>query len=388
MSLQSYEVPKESLTAICNPNSLGFESTEEVQPLEGTIGQERAVSALEFGLGIDAPGFNVFVSGLAGTGRNTTLKAYLERASAQKETPNDWGYVHNFSNPSCPMAIDLPCGMVSVLAKDMDELIESCTRGIPTAFDSDSYQHQIEEVLKEVQAKKSSIYAALEQEASKAGYTINLTQAGIVTIPIKDGRPMEREEYDALSEEDRNRLKEMGEGLQHSISHRVTDIKKLDKEAIQMTSEVDRQVGLFTIRPLIQEIKEKFSEHPKVLKYLEAAQTDIVENLGAFKSKEEQSPVPVPGQWNRPADNFPKYRVNTLVDNEGCKGAPIVFEFSPTYYNLFGRIDYRPSFGTVSTDLTMIKPGALHKANGGFLVVQALDLFANPLSWPTLKRTL
>ncbi len=237
MDIGSLEVPHGKLTKVCNPDDLGFETTEQVPPLQGTIGQERAVEALEFGLGIDAPDFNVFVSGLVGTGRNATLRAYLERVAVKRETPRDWGYVYNFQDPSRPMAISLPCGMVQELAKDIGELVESCQRDIPGAFESESYQHKIEEAMGDIQAKKTALYSELQEEANKSGYTIDFTPAGIVTIPLKDGRQMSKEEYAALPEEERNQLKEKRDKLQHFIQHRISDIRRLDKEATQQARE-------------------------------------------------------------------------------------------------------------------------------------------------------
>ncbi len=388
MGPKSFEVPVDKLTVVCNPNSLGFETTSDVKPLEGTIGQERAVSALEFGLGIDAPGFNVYVSGQAGTGRNTTLKSYLERAAAKRPVPNDWGYVHNFSNPSSPMAIDLPCGMINALKEDMDELVEGCKRDLPKAFDSEEFHKQLEDVLKQAQVKKNSIYGGLEQEAGKLGYAINLTQAGIMTIPLKKGRPMERQEYEALAEDERSELVKKGEELQQVINHQLVEIRRLDKDTAQKSQDAAKQLGLYTIRPHIQELKEKYHEYSKVLTYLDAVQSDIVDHLDAFRPGDEKAQAPAPPPWIKPSDDFVKYRVNPLMDNKGCRSAPIVYEYSPTYYNLFGRIEYNPSFGTMSTDLTLIKAGAIHKANGGYLVVQAVDLLTSPFSWATLKRTL
>ena len=388
MDIVSLEVPPQNLVKTCDPNDLGFESTEQVSPLEGTIGQERAISALEFGLGIDAPDFNVFVSGIAGTGRNTTLKAYLEKAATKRDIPSDWGYVHNFHDTSRPMAISLPCGMVHELAKDMNELLEGCKRDIPAAFDSDSYQHRIEEVVKDGQEEKKALYSELEEEAAKAGYTINFTPSGIITIPLQGGRPMAREEYAALPEETRNELKEKGENLQHIINHRLADIKRLDREMSQHVREVDKEIGLFTIQPIIQDLKEKYAGQSSVIQYLDDVQTDVIEHLDAFKPKEEEASPQGILQLPKDDDLFVKYQVNILVDNQGCQGAPVVFEYSPTYYNLFGRIEYRARLGTMVTDLTMIKAGAIHKANGGYLVIQAVDLLTNPLSWNTLKRTL
>ncbi|MBI4299228.1 MAG: AAA family ATPase [Chloroflexi bacterium] len=390
MSRDFLEVSSDLLRKVCNPDDLGFETTNEVAPLEGTIGQERAVSALEFGLGIGATGFNVFVSGLTGTGRNTTLKAYLERAARDKPVPPDWCYVYNFLDPSRPMAISLPCGMTQELVRDMSELIETCKREIPRAFEGESYQGRVTEAVQDIESQKQSIGEELEAEARKEGFALNLTPAGILPIPVKDDQPIGREEYAKLEEEERNLLREKGERLQHLIALRLTDMRRLDKEAVQRARGVTKEVARFTVDPLIRELKEKYSRHAKVIGYLEGVEQDIVENVDMFKAKEEPSQPSTLNMLPAPADVDPfiRYRVNPLVDNTACEEAPIVFEYSPTYYNLFGRIDYHPRLAAMVTDLTMIKPGAIHKANGGYLVLQARDLLSSPLAWDTLKRAL
>ena len=392
MSEDSFQVSPDLLRKVCNPEELGFETTSELAVLEGTIGQERAVSALEFGLGIEAPGFNVFVSGLTGTGRNTTLKSYLEQAAKKRPVPSDWCYVYDFHDPSRPLAISLPCGMAQELAKEMNELIETFKLEIPRTFESESYQRRVEEVVQGIQSQKQAIGNEMEQEASKEGFTLNFTPAGLVPIPLKDGNPIDREEYASLSEEERNQFRERGERLQHFVNDHLADIRRLDKEATQRARGVDKEVGHFTVGPLIQDLVNKYSQHPKVIHYLEDLEEDIVENLDVFKAKEESSETLFVPHGMPPApadvDPFAKYRVNPLVDNSTCEGAPVVFEYSPTYYNLFGRIDYQARMGTMVTDLTMITPGAIHRANGGYLVVQARDLLLSPLAWDTLKRTL
>ena len=213
MSTKSLELAPEQLRKVCDPNELGFNSTAEVPPLEGTIGQERATEAMEFGLGIDAPGFNIFVVGPTGSGRNATLAAYLGKAASGRPRPNDWCYVHNFHEPSSPVAISLPCGSSQEFARDINDLIEGCQREIPKAFDNDSYRQRLEGVMQEIQSQREALRAELEEEALKQGFSINFTPSGIVTIPIKDGRPIPNEEYSTLTEEARNQLREKGEQL-------------------------------------------------------------------------------------------------------------------------------------------------------------------------------
>ena len=385
MGIEHLRVPPEQLTKKCDPDELGFETTDEVEPLEGTIGQERAVSALEMGLDIDEPGFNLFVSGLPGTGRNTALRAYVERIAARKTIPSDWGYVHNFQDPSQPVAISLPCGMMKELAGDMDELVSGCRRDIPSAFESEDYAHRMEEAMKDVEASRQAVTSQMEKEALEAGFMISSTRVGVTPVPIKDGRPMSQEEFSALPEEEQKQIREKGDAVQHGINHHMTEMRRLSKEAREQAREVDREVVRFSLTPIVNELQAKYAEFPDVVSYLDQVESDMVDNLEAFKPQEESSQPPgAPTE----EDAFIKYRVKDVVDNSSCEGAPVIFEHSPTYYNLFGRIDYRARFGAFNTDLTMIKAGSIHRANGGYLVVQARDLLASALSWETLKRTL
>ncbi len=391
MGIAHLRVTARKLTATCSPEDLGFETTDEVEPLKGTIGQERAMSALELGLDIDEPGFNLFVAGWPGTGRNTALRSYVEAVAAKKPIPSDWGYVYNFQDPFQPVAISLPCGMMINLANDMDDLVRSCRADIPKAFESDEYTHRMEEVMKDIQSRRQDKTAEIEKMAREAGFAITSTPLGVTPVPLNEGQPMSQEEFQALPQADRDRITKGADKVQHSIGHGMTEIRRLDKEAQQQAKAVDREVVRFTLAPIIDELQEKYREHQSVVSYLDQVETDMVEQQAIFKPKEEQGPQAqgFPGLGGEGEEEvFVRYRVNDIVDNSSCEGAPVVFEYSPTYYNVFGRIDYKARVGTLTTDLTMIKAGAIHRANGGFLVLQARDLLAGPLSWETLKRTL
>ena len=396
MSTEHLKLPSEKLTTICDPDELGFETTAEVSPLEGTIGQERAASALELALDIDAPGFNLFISGIPGTGRNTALKSHLDKIAITKPIPPDWGYVHNFQDPNQPIAIRLPCGMMRELAKDMDDLVDVCRREIPVVFESDDYTHRIEDVMKQIQEQRQAMTDELEQEAREVGFTLSFTQVGITPVPLIDDRPMTQEEFAQVSDDVREDLKQRGESIQHSITHVLQELRRLNKEATERSREVDIEVARFTLSPIMGELRDKYRPHSNsdnsdVVSYLDAVEADMIEHLEVFKpAPEPQSQGPSPLMPGVPSqeDVFVKYQVNDLFDNSTCLGAPVIFEYSPTYYNLFGRIDYKARVGTLTTDLTMVKPGALHRASGGYLVLQARDVMMSPLSWETIKRTL
>ena len=390
MSIERLKVPVERLRRVCDPDSLGFEMSSEVAPLEGAIAQERAMSALELGLGIETDGFNIFVSGAPGTGRNTALQEYMERIAGHKSNPPDWGYLYNFQDPTQPIPVALPCGEMRVFARDMNELIETCRAEIPAAFDNDDYSHRIQQVMEEIQRARQAITQRIEGEARARGFTLSFTQVGITPVPLRpEGRGLTQEEFGQLPGEAQDEVRSGSEALQHTITHAMSEFRRLNKEAAALSRNVDVELVRFTLKPIIDELQDKYAEHRELVEYLDEMESDMVSNIQAFKPTGDGDKPQASGVVENSGDDFfTRYRVNDIVDNTLCDGAPIVFEHNPTYYNLFGRIDYRARMGLMATDHMMIKSGAIHRANGGYLVLQANDLLANPLSWDTLKRTL
>lgn len=391
MTIERLKVPVEMLSRTYDASTLEFETTADVQDLEGTIGQDRAMSALEMGLDIDAPGFNLYVAGVAGTGRNTALRGYLNQIAASRPVPLDWGYVYNFQDTTQPIAIQLPRGMMRELSQDMDALVDSCKAEIPGAFESEDYTHRIEEVLNEIQLQRQALTDEMERGAQSQGFTLSFAQVGITPVPLSpEGRPLTQEEFNALPDDIRNELRRRAETIQHTIRHSMSEFRRLNKEAAQRSRDVDYEVIRFTLAPIIDELQEKYASHPDVVAHLDRVEADMVEHVAMFKPQDESQgtpPMMIPGP---PSDEvvMMRYKVNELVDNSAWEGAPVVVEHSPTYYNLFGRIDYKAHAGTLTTDHSMIKPGALHRANGGFLVLQARDLLMSPGSYDALKRVL
>ena len=389
MSTDHLKVPVERLAPICDPSALGFKTTAELDPLEGTIGQERAISALEMGLEIDAPGFNVFVSGALGTGRSSALRSFLDRIAPGRPNPPDWGYVHSFHDPAQPVPLSLPCGMMRELRDDMDQLVETCRARIPNAFESDDYTHRVEDVTAEIQQKRQSISEDLETQARDRGFAISSTQMGITPVPLHpEGRPLTQDEFGRLPEAERERLRVSAEELQHAIVHTMTEYRRLDKEANERRLQVDAELVRFTLKPIIDELQEKYADQSHVVGYLDDVEDDMVHNTQAFKPVSDAATAGLSGS-QRPGDEFfARYRVNDLIDNTLCNGAPVEFEENPSYYNLFGRIDYRAMAGVMLTDHTLIRPGSIHRANGGYLIIQAKDLLRSGLAWDSLKRVL
>ncbi len=393
MDIDSLKVPPENLTIYCDPESLGFETTEEIALLEGTVGQDRAVSALEFGLSIDAAGYNIYMVGFPGTGRTTTLGNFLKQVAAKRPVPDDWCYVHNFRDPLEPVAVCLPAGTGRKFVQDMEEFIKDCLRNIPQAFESDNYRSRVEESMQEFQQKRAAITKGIEATARQEGFIVQPSPMGIVTTPLKDGQPITRERYNQLPEEEKSALQGKSEALQGLIDQQLGELRRLEREASRHRTQVDRDVTLGVINPAINEMKEKYQGTPTLVQFLDDVSQDIAKNVDDFRSSDDQQPQQqtmeaTMARETADAERILRYKVNVLVDNSHTQGAPIIFEYSPTYYNLFGRVEYRPRFGTAATDLTMIRPGAIHLANGGYLALLARDVLAAPLVWETLKRVL
>lgn len=383
--MEQFSVPVEKLRRVCDPAVFSFESTEEVEPLIGTIGQERAVTAIEFSLGVKTPGFNIYVAGPVGTGRNSTVRSYVQRAAEKEPVPPDWCYVHNFAEPDRPLTLSLPAGRGRVFADDMRDLIESCKAEIPRAFESEDYEKRKKEIVGEFEEERAAALEDVQKDAQTKGFSVQLTPAGIITIPVIEGRPVTPEEYARLPGERRRALQQESEELQAEIAEAMKHVKRREKELKSKVDDLDEEIALFAVGHLFDELKQKYAFEPRAVEYLDAIAKDVVQNLEDFRSTERPA-FPIPGLMREPS--FEKYAVNVLVTNDNTKGAPVVIEPNPTYYNLFGKIEFRAEFGAMSTDFMMIKPGAVHQANGGYLVLQALDTLLSPFAWDALKRTI
>lgn len=382
------ELPMEKLRRTCEPSLLCCESSAELNPLNTIIGQERAVRALKFGLGIKERGFNIYVAGRPGTGRTTAVESFLAEVAKGESTPSDWCYVNRFHDSSRPNAIQLPPGRGVELKADIESLVGSTVREISNAFESEEYALQRDSTLKTFQQQKQSILTQINEQAIQSGFVIQPSAVGLLTIPLKNGKPMSEEDFMALKPDVREEIGKRQEQINSALEAAIRQAKGLDKSAVEAMQKLDRQVGSYAIRHFFADVKDKYAGLDEVLTFLDDVQDDILENLAGFKPQAEEQPaVPMPG---RGAKDTPtrKYQVNVLVDNSRQKGAPVVLERNPTYANLFGRVEQEAQFGTLVTDFTLIRSGSLHRANGGYLVLPMEDVLRNPLTWDSLKRAL
>jgi lon-related putative ATP-dependent protease len=379
------ELRPEQLRRRLDPSRLRFASTEEVEPLVGTVGQPRALDALEYGLAVGTPGFNVFVSGPPGSGRLTTVLDYLGGLAPGQSPPSDWVYVHDFANADRPNAIRLPAGHGAEFAHAMDEFVEAARREIPRAFESDEYDRRQREIAAEMASRREREEEELTRFAAERGIALRTTLVGVASMPLVEGKPITREQFEKLPEEQRQGITRATAEVEAQAAGFIRQVHRLEQEAARRLQELEQEVALFATEPLFHELGERFGDEPEVLAYLEDVKDDLLTNLADFREAEESS---LPFGLGARSRDYTRYRVNVLVDNGGTAGAPIVVERNPTYYNLLGRIEYRASFGAMSTDFREIKPGALHRANGGFLVLDVLDVLRHPFAWEALKRAL
>ncbi|MEW6080819.1 MAG: AAA family ATPase [Bacillota bacterium] len=385
------EIPPERLRRRSDPSSFPFDTTESIALIEGIIGQERAVRALDFGLSVSSPGYNIYVSGLTGTGRTTYARSAVQKVAGEGLTPGDWVYVNNFEEPDRPLAIALPCGMGHGFAQEVDDLIEELKREVKKAFESDEYARRKDALMKKFQEVTQQVLNHTEAMVKEKGFSLVRTTTGFGTIPMMQDRAMTPEEFEALDGDSKANLEAKSQELQTEIAAMVRKVKDLEKKARERLKGLDEQMALFAVGHHVNDIKEKYRDYPKIGKFMDSLKDEVVSHIDDFRGLEEQPSSSPQAPWARTRDPqavFNKYKVNVLVNNAECRGAPVIFETNPTYYNLLGKIEYKGQLGIMVTDFTMIKPGALHRANGGYLILHAADVLKYPLAWDGLKRTL
>ncbi len=382
------ELAPEQLRRRIDPAVFDFETTADLEPLEGTIGQARALDAIGAGMDIDSPGFNIYAAGRVGTGRNSTVMARVNARATERPVPPDRCYVYNFDEPDRPRALGLEAGKGCGLAGDMEELLAECKEEIPKAFEGEDYERRRNEVVQEFQKRRGQIIDQLREKARELDHAIQVSPSGIAAAPLVDGEEISQEEFAKLEKEKQEELRRKNDRVQELIAETISHARKAEKEVKEKGEELDRRVGLFAAGHMVEQLKEKYSGNTEVVEYLDQVKEDIIDNIDLFRSEDDppQDPMGMQQQARRLA--FNKYRVNVLVDNSSVEGAPVIEERNPTYYNLFGQIEYHSQFGGMSTDFTMIKAGSVLHANGGYITLQVLDLLMNPFAWEGLKRTL
>ncbi|PWB64576.1 MAG: ATP-dependent protease [Deltaproteobacteria bacterium] len=374
----------------CDPKVFTFRTTGDHPGLEGIIGQRRALDAIDFGLNLQSSGFNIYVLGDSGTGKTSAIRTFISRKADTEIVPPDWCYVFNFAEAAEPIAVWMEPGRGVEFQKDMEALIDHLKVEIPKIFESKEYKRQKAVYTDEFQGKQKELFGALEKEAESRGFKIKSAMGGFSIVAIgASGDALTEEEYNTFDQKRKDELRENGKSIQERLDDVMRLLKKEEKETGGKLNELERIAALSVLGHLIEDIKSQHPNNGKLQAYLDAAREDILKSIEDFKAPQEEPPSPLPFlKMQKQEPNFSRYSVNVLVNNGGGKGSPCVFESNPTYYNLFGRIEHKLQIGAAITDFTMIKAGALHKANGGYLVVNALDLLRNIFSYDALKRAI
>ena len=379
-------LPPQTLRWSCEPETLGFASTDDVSPLVGTAGQDRGLDAINLGLAVENDGFNVFVAGPAGSGRTTTARELISQIAGARPASADWCYLHNFQTPNQPIALQLAPGQAPQVAADLQELIGSLRRAVPRLFEGEEYQRRRAEIARSLDSQREAVFGEIRATAERLGFAVEFTPMGAATVPLLEpGKPLSPEAFELLPDEKKGEIRVNGQELRHLIEQALMSVHRLERDAHEQLHNVDREAMGYAVGHLLAALQRKYAGTPAVVQHLESLQADLVERVDEFHSSESDS-----GQGGGPPIDklFDHYRANVLVTHSASDGAPVVFEPNPTYYNLVGRINYRASIGAMSTDFTLIQAGALHRANGGYLILQARDVLVNPFAWDALKRAL
>jgi len=377
------ELKPEELTVRCSDDDLCFQHTGILPPLDRTVGQERAMRALEVGLEMDLPGFHIFIAGRTGTGRTSIVRTLVEKEAAQKPIPPDWIYLYDFNSPDRPLAISLQAGSGNSFAQAINQLVTSAQVELCKLFESPLYRERRDALELETNKQKQELITALQKDTLVLGFSLEFTPQGILTIPTRDGKKLAPEEYEGLSDDSKEVFQQNGPKVRDLLEESMLSSRQIDRNLTEKILQLEQEMAAALLTPIFARVDNEYGGHQDLARWLAEMKGDMVSRLDDFKEKEE---VPLP--LGKPTTDFGRYKVNVFVDHSGQQGAPVVHESNPSYYNLMGKVEYRPAFGTWTTDQTMIKAGALEQANGGYLIVPALELFTSPFSWEALKRAL
>jgi lon-related putative ATP-dependent protease len=382
------EVPPKDLCHRFDPQQFPFKTTEDLSLEEEVIGQERAVRAMDFGLHVHDRGYNIYVSGIPGIGKNTIIKSMVRHVAETQSSPDDWCYVHNFQDPDRPKALNLLAGKGREFQRDMERLITSLQNEFPKVFQSKEYENQVRQLEEGFTKARDSLTRDLEERAREYGFEINSSRLGIFVVPILKGKPLQAEQMETLNPALKAEIQQKEKILHEHIRNFVQQIRALRMEMDQKMEQLNHRVAHYISEHSFESLREKYRTFPRVMEYIQAVQQDVLENFKDFLPAPE-SPIQIAGiEVEAPRRPMTRYAVNVVVDNSGVKGAPLVEEVNPTYNNLVGRIEKKSRFGTLYTDFTLIKAGSLLQANGGYLLVNVLDVLRSPFAWDALKRVI
>ncbi|MBI4307166.1 MAG: AAA family ATPase, partial [Chloroflexi bacterium] len=397
IDLSKFEISIPDLRWRCDPGRFKFDCTDELEPPSSFVGQDRAAAALEVGLGVTRPGFNIFVTGMTGTGRAPVIKAHLKESVEKRKrehipgTTADWCYVFNFEHPDQPRALRFPGGQGAVFAGRVAEIQETLMRDLRNAFQSDAYQAETKRIAEEANNRKQAALREAEQFALERGFVIQMSPVGVTVIPFRDGKPLEQADFLALGHEERGDLERRRKEVMARVDETMSSAQAIDQERQEHARQLTQSVAEHTIRFPFEAIMRHYGDFAEVMEFFQALKEYTLERVPVFLSVTESQDGENPAIAQAPRtvqDPLLPFRVNIFVSHPDEDGAPIIEETNPTYQNLFGTIERRPFMGTYITDHTLLRAGAVVRASGGYLVVQAKDVLRQPHVWEALKRVL
>lgn len=384
--MDDLRIPPDELCWRCDPGQFEFNTTRDLPPLEGTIGQERAMTAIDFGLGIKGSGFNLFLLGPPGSGRSSAIRQILKARAKGRPVPDDWCYVHDFAEGNRPDCIRLPAGMGAEFKRDTDHLVERLAGELPGIFESKEYEEQKNQLSAAVEERKGELLAALESEVNARGFVLQKRMGGFAILPVHDGKVYTQEEFEALSAREKARLEKAGGELQGRVNETIRALRELDEELREQIVAMEQRVLLRAIEHLFAGLEEKYRSFARIMEYLEQCRKDIVSRIDELRPQKGLK-FSLPGMPARQEEfPFARYQVNLFIDNGRLDGAPVVYEANPTYFNVFGRIEHVIQMGSAMTSFQMIKAGAIHRANGGYLILDCREVLYNIFTYEALKR--
>ncbi|MGO4888813.1 Lon protease family protein [Anaerobacillus sp. MEB173] len=387
--LALHRLPVSSLRSEFDPEKFAFETTDELDVLPNEmIGQQRAAQAMDFGLSVEQTGYNLFVVGPNGTGRMTYTQESVAKMAAKREIPLDWCYVYNFENPDRPLVISFPAGEGQQFQRKIETLVMEIERELRTAFSSDVYEKKKRAIVDHFLAKVDELWSKADDFALEQNFKIERTQAGINTIPLRFGKTINLSEYAQMADEYKELIKEREKLVEGKLQETIHQIRKVEEYLRKNVQEFNNKTASYAVEGLFQPLQEAYKDNEKVHAYLEAYLQDVVEHYSFFLSDDEEEQDILSALIGSKEQQLHRYIVNLFVNNKNLEGAPVIYETNPTYHNLFGKLEYQGQFGSWVTDFSFLKPGAFHLANGGYLIVQAMELLQQPDAWTGLKRAL
>lgn len=384
------ELAPKDLKDVCNPNQFKFETTKELEETTNLIyGQERAMKAFNFGLDMKITGYNLYLEGPVGVGKTVYARRELNERAKKDKIPDDWCYIYNFESPNEPIAVNFPAGQGKVFQNTMDTFAKDIRRDIKKTFNNDDFEREKKEIKAEYDAKREKLLNQLNKRTMVQGYKVQATANGVYMMPVLDGKPLEEDEFEALDESVKRDFEERSVLVQDQVLEALAAIKTLEREADKKIEEWQASIAHLTIDVHINSIKANYKRNKKINTYLDNIKADILKNIALFLAPEEERTQPLqPGQKPETREPWLNYRVNLFVDNSKLEGAPVVIDNNYLYNNIFGGIEYENHYGAIRTDFTMLRPGLLHQANGGYILFQAKELLMNPACYEGLKRSL